>query len=280
MTRLQRSLGACACSALAACATSPDPGPSYPWPYRDGSPLAPIVIRTAAAKHFTLADDTRWKAEDTRWKDALAVGAHESVMSILYSFLLPGFFLVGVPLAIADAHDVFKQTSPPCPPRVTKVLADVPNWVESTFRAVPTRQIVADETRRQIGAGGPAVVSASFVSDSEKRSFEIDQMGRQLQAKTLVVADIQVVFGDLGSSNCTVKLAAIADVRVQPLGKPEMKNPRYSVWAAEDDVPIEDWAVHPENARQGLTLLLQKLAGQLVESYRERMGCGEQPCDW
>jgi hypothetical protein len=273
MTRFQRSFGACACSALAACATPPDPGPTYPWPYRDGSPLAPIVIRTAAAKPGALS-------EDTRWKDALAVGAHESVMSILYSFLLPGFFLVGIPLAIADAHNVYKQTNPPCPPRVTKVLADVPNWIESTFRAVPTLQIVTDETRRQIGAPGPVVVSASLTSASDKRSFEIDQLGRQLQAKTLVVADIQVVFGDMGSSNCTVKLAAIADVRVQPLGKPEMKMPRYSVWAAEDDVPIEDWAVHPEKARQELTVLLQKLAGQLVESYRDRMGCSEQPCDW
>lgn len=273
LTRLQHSLSAFACTVLAACATSPEPGPNYPWPYRDGSPLAPIVIRTSAAKPGA-------PAEDTRLKDALAVGAHESVMSVLYSFLLPGFFLVGIPLAIADAHNTYKQASPPCPPRVTKVLADVPNWVESTFLAVPTPQVVTDGMRRQIGAAGPVVVSASLASDSEKRSFEIDELGRQLQAKALVVADIQVVLGDMGSSNCTVKLAAIADVRVQPLGKPAMKMPRYSVWASEDDVPIEDWAVHPEKARQELTALLQKLAGKLVDSYRDRMGCGEQPCDW
>jgi hypothetical protein len=231
------------------------------------------VIRTSAAKLGALA-------EDTRLKEALAVGAHESVMSVLYSVLLPGFFLVGIPLAIADAHNIYKQSNPPCPPRVTKVLADVPNWVESTFLAVPTLQIVTDEMRRHIGAAGPVVIPASFASDSEKRLFETDELGRQLQAKVLVVADIQVVFGEMGSSNCTVKLAAIGDVRVQPLGKPAMKMPRYSVWAAEDDVPIEDWAVHPDKARQELTVLLQKLAGKLVDSYRDRMGCGELPCDW
>lgn len=272
-SRLQRLLVVGVCSALAACATRTDPGPVYPWPYRDGTRPAPIVIRTAAAKPGA-------SPEDTRWKEALAIGAHESIVSVLYSFLLPGFFLVGIPLAVADAHEAFNKQGTPCPPRVTNVLSDVPRWVESTFGAVPTVQIVTEETRRQIGAAGPVVVAASLTSASEKRSVEIDQLGQQLQAKTLVVADIQVVFGDIGPSNCSVKLAAIAEVRVQQIGKPAMKLPRYSVWAAEDDAPLEEWAVHPEQAQHALTVLLQQLAGHLVESYRSRMGCSEQPCDW
>jgi hypothetical protein len=274
MAFVRRLLVACACTALAACATKPDPGPAYPWPDRDGSRPAPIVIRTGAIKRFEMQDSSALGA-------AVALGAHESLMSVAYSFLLPGFFLVGIPLAIADAHNAYTKTKiDPCPPRMTQALADVPNWVESTFRGVPTLQIVTDAARVEVGAAGPVIVALESASSPERRSLDIDQLGRQLHAETLIVADVQVVVGEIAAGNCSVKLAAIADVRVQASGKPEMKIPRYSVWAAQDDVPIEDWATHPEKAQQELRGLLRKLAGELIASYRERMGCSEQPCNW
>jgi hypothetical protein len=94
----------------------------------------------------------------------------------------------------------------------------------------------------------------------------------------VILADVYVEFGEV--LECRTKLAARAEVRVQPLGQPEMTAPRSSLWAEQWDVPLQDWAKNPERATEALTLLLDQLGGKLIDSYRFRMGCSDTECGW
>jgi hypothetical protein len=137
-------------------------------------------------------------------------------------------------------------------------------------------QIVADEARRHVGAGGPRVVATAGDGGAGDRAGIEALSG----APTVILADVFVVFGEFADSGCALRLVAQADVRVQPAGQPEMTTPRYRVWAERSEVPLAAWAADPELARQQYQALLRDLGGKLIDSYRQRMGCEDRGCDW
>jgi hypothetical protein len=99
-------------------------------------------------------------------------------------------------------------------------------------------------------------------------------------AAKLIVADIRVLFGETAGNACAVKLIAQAAVRVQPVGQPEEKEPRYLISAEQPQAPLEQWAAEPTFARAQLDELLAALGRKLVLSYGDRMACTERQCDW
>jgi hypothetical protein len=182
-----------------------------------------------------------------------------------------------VPYVVADA---FASSGDYCPPRAPLALGDLPEWVESTFGSTPVLTDVAYAARRQVrGVVGPAVLESTAGASPEARAAEVMAIGERLGVSNLILADAHVQFGEM-IHGCKIKLVARVDVRVQPIGQPEMTTPRFSVWAEQGDVPVEDWAVNPDHARKELRLLLDQLGSKLVDAYRDRMGCAERGCEW
>jgi hypothetical protein len=181
----------------------------------------------------------------------MGTAGHELLLSGLYFFMFPMgplITMVGIPLSLKDAQTVYSNEIR-CPQRVRDKLGDVPAWVRSTFGGTPVAQLVAEGARSQLREGGPAIVVLQGTGSKEERSAQHERLGKELGAKTLVLADIRVLFGETVGSACDVKLTAQADVRVQPIGQPEMKEPRFWVWAEQPQVPLEEWASEPARAR-------------------------------
>jgi hypothetical protein len=106
-------------------------------------------------------------------------------------------------------------------------------------------------------------------------------VGKDYGARTLILADVSVPVRDVAfGSDCDVKLVAQAQVRVQPIGQPEMKEPSYTVRAEQPQVPLEQWASDSARARAQLDELSATLGRNLVESYSDRMGCMQRKCEW
>lgn len=268
--RTARWVAVCACVCLAACATRPvDSGPSYPWPRDERTPL-PILVRSA-----TLLSTN--DGEYAPAKEAVSAGA-ETILGAGWAGplgLVVGLALV--PFAVADA---FASSSEMCPPRARQALGRLPEWVQSTFGPVPVLADVADAARRRLrGAGGPVVLESSAGASPQARTAEVIGIGNRAGVSHVILADVHVQFGEM-VQGCRIKLVARADVRVQPLGQPEMIQPRFSVWAEQPDAPVEDWAVNPDLARKELRALLDQLGGKLIDAYRDRMDCAERGCDW
>jgi hypothetical protein len=194
----------------------------------------------------------------------------------------PLIALVGIPLSFMDARTEYSnELGGGCPERVRERLVDVPAWVQSTFAGAPIAELVAEGARSQLRDGGPKIVVLHGAGSTEERSAQHEKLAKDLGAKTSILADISVLFRDVaGGSNCDVKLTAQAQVRVQPVGQPEMKEPSYSVWAEQLQVPLEEWASEPARARAQLDELLATLGRNLIGSYGDRMGCWQQRCEW
>ncbi|HQR72493.1 MAG TPA: hypothetical protein PLE54_17950 [Burkholderiaceae bacterium] len=268
-----RLLLAGVCLAIAACATKRTEQPHYLWPDREPSP-PPIVVRTASIE--SAAGETAAAAK------AASSAGHGVLISSLYLLMFPVgplITIVGIPMALKDAHSQYVNETR-CIQRVKDKLGDVPAWVRSTFSETPVAQLVVEGARSLLRDGGPSIVPLQGAGSPEERSAQFDKLGKDLGAKTLVLADIRVLFGEATGSACDVKLAAQADVRVQPIGQPEMKEPGFSVWAEQPQVPLEEWASEPARARRQLDELLATLGRKLIESYSDRMGCSERRCDW
>jgi hypothetical protein len=122
------------------------------------------------------------------------------------------------------------------------------------------------------------VLASDAGTSPEERAREVAAVGTRAGVDTVILADVHVEFGE--AAGCRTKLAARAEVRVQPLGRPEMASPSLSLSAEQWDVPLEDWAKTPEHAREALRLLLEQLGGDLIDSYRRHMYCPETRCGW
>lgn len=261
------------CAAVAACSTKGIETPHYPWPDRERSP-PPIVVRTASMESAT--------GEAAAAAKAASSAGHDVLISSLYFFMFPVgplITIVGIPLALKDAHTSYVNENR-CFQRVKDSLGDVPAWIQSTFAGTPVAQIVADGARSQVREGGPVIVPLQAAGSPEERAVRLERLGKDLGAKSLILADIRVLFGETTGSSCDVTLAARADVRVQAVGHPETKEIRYSVRAEQAQVPLEAWASEPARARKRLDELLASLGRTLIESYSLRMGCSERPCYW
>lgn len=268
-----RAMLASLCVAVAACSTKGGETPHYPWPDRELAP-PPIVVRTASIESAT--------GEAAAAARAASSAGHGVLLSSLYLLMFPVgplITIVGIPLALKDAHTQY-VTETRCLQHVRDRLGDMPAWVRSTFAETQVAQLVAEAARSQLRDGGPSIVPLQGAGSPADRAAQLDKIGKDLGAKTLVLADIRVLFGEATGSACDVKLAAQADVRVQPIGQPEMKEPRFSVWAEQPQVPLEEWASEPARARRQLDELLATLGKKLIESYSDRMGCSERRCDW
>lgn len=259
----------CACLCLAACATRPDAGPSYPWP-RDDSPLAPILVRSATVLSTTEGEYAPAKEALTLSAEVLGGAAQAGPLGLVVGIAL-------VPIAVADA---FASSRDYCPPRTRQALGRVPEWVQSTFGTVPVLANVANAARhRLLGVGGPAVLESGAGLSPQARTTEVNSIGNRAGVTNVILADVHVQFGEM-IQGCKIKLVARADVRVQPLGQPEMMRPRFSVWAEQPDAPVEEWAANPDLARKELGALLEQLGGKLIDAYRDRMDCTERGCAW
>ena len=262
--------------AVAACASGRVETPHYPWPDREGS-LPPIVVRTAS-----VASETGEAAAAAK---AIGTGGQELLLSGMYFFMFPVgplVTLIGIPLSLADARNEYLSAmGGRCPERVRERLGDVPAWVQSTFGGARLADLVAEGARSRVRDGGPQVIVLQAGGSREERSAQYDRLGKDYGATALILADVSVLFRDVaGGSDCDVKLSAEAQIRVQPIGQPELEEPRYRVWAEQPQTPLEEWALEPARARVQLEELLAALGRNLMESYSDRMGCFQRPCDW
>jgi hypothetical protein len=182
-------------------------------------------------------------------------------------------------MALSEGQAAYRDETR-CLQLVRDAVGDVPTWFRSTFGETSVAQLVAEGARSQLNAGGPAIVVLETPRSAEERAAQLKGLGKDLGAKTLVLADVQVLFGGTLRGNCDLKLTVQADVRVQPVGQPEASQPRYSVSAEQLQVPLSEWAAEPAHARRQLDELLATVGRRLVESYVDRMGCSEQPCEW
>jgi hypothetical protein len=115
------------------------------------------------------------------------------------------------------------------------------------------------------------VVTAFSEVDQAK---ELAAIGAQLNAPVLVVADIQVRFGQLVSTSCAFKLAAMAELRVQAADAPTRARVlAHQRWSVQEQVPLLDWAKDHERARAELKRLLEELGAQVSTYYLEKVGC-------
>jgi hypothetical protein len=262
------------CLTVAACATRRVETPRYPWPDKEAA-LPPIVIRTEPIDSA---------ASDLSSAGAKAMGdtGHNLLMSGLYFFYFPVgplFTLIAVPMSLIEGHAAY-QTETKCLNHLQSVLGDVPAWVRSTFGGTSVAQLVTEGARSQLKDGGPAIIVLQTTRSTEERSAQYVKVGADLGANTLVLADVRVLFGKKAGTACDLKLAAQANVRVQRVGQPESNETRYTVLAEQPQVPLEEWASEPARARKQLDELLATLGRRLVESYADRMGCSERPCEW
>lgn len=249
------------------------PGPD-PWPDRE-APLPPIVVRmepVASSEGYAAARAMATAGE----------GLRESASFIRVPVVGVLFALVGIPLSLIDAQTQYlKETRGGCPERVRERLVDVPAWVQSTFAGAATAELVAQGARSQLRDGGPDVVVLHGASSKVERSAQHERLLKDRGAKALILADVSVLLRDVArGSDCELKLITEARVRVQWLGKPETKEPRYSVQVETPQVPLEQWTAEPARARAQLDEVLASLGRNLTWSYGDRMGCSNRRCDW
>jgi hypothetical protein len=186
---------------------------------------------------------------------------------------------IAAPLGLFGALSAYASDEY-CSPRTRTALGNPDQWVRSTFGSVPALTDVADAARRQVrGPAGPQVLVSEAGQSSQARESETRGIAGRLGTVTVILADVYVEFGEM-VQGCRIRLTARADIRVQPAGQPEMTAPRFSLWAEQDDVPLEDWVQNPERAREELRRLLGQLGSRLIEAYRDRMGCSERDCGW
>jgi hypothetical protein len=119
-----------------------------------------------------------------------------------------------------------------------------------------------------LASNNVSVQPARWSSSARGRLEELRAVGAN--ASKIVVADVRIRFGQVNRVRCAVKLVASAEVRVQPLERPEAVAPLFDAWAALDDVPVEDWARRPGAARDALDGLLRQVAVDLARTYRQR----------
>jgi hypothetical protein len=126
-----------------------------------------------------------------------------------------------------------------------------------------------EETLRvALAADNVSVQTARWTASALGRLEELRTIGAT--ASKIVVADVRIRFGQVNRVRCAVKLVASAEVRVQPVERPEAVAPLFDAWAALDDVPVEDWARRPGAARDALDGLLRQVAVDLAKTYRQR----------
>ena len=261
---------------VAGCATTKVEAPHYPWPDRE-APLPPIVVRTTDVMSET--------GEAAAAANAVGTAGRGLLLSGMYFFMVPVgplATLVGIPLSFMEARNEYSSAmGGRCPDKVRERLGDVPKWVQSTFGGARLGDVVAEGARSRVRDGGPRITVLQATGSAEERLVQLEKTGKDHGAPVLILADVSVLFRDVpGGGDCDVKLLGQAQVRVQPIGQPEMKKPRYSVWAERPQVPLEEWATDPERARVQLRELLLTLGRNLVESYSDRMGCFQRPCEW
>jgi hypothetical protein len=122
--------------------------------------------------------------------------------------------------------------------------------------------------RVALAADNVSVQTARWAASAQGRLEDLRTIGAN--ASKIVVADVHIRFGQVNRVRCAVKLVASAEVRVQPLERPEAVAPLFDAWAALDDVPVEDWARRPGAARDALDGLLRQVAVDLAKTYRQR----------
>jgi hypothetical protein len=250
------------------------PGPD-PWPGRE-APLPPIVVRMEPVA----------SAEDYAAARAMATAGEGLRESASFIFIAPVvgslFALGGIPLSLIDAQTQYlKETSGGCPERLRERLVDVPAWVQSTFAGAPVAELVAQGARSQLRDGGPDIVVLHGAGSTKERLAQHERLMKDRGVKALILADVSVVLRDVArGSDCDLKLVSEARIRVQRIGKPETKEPRYSVRAETPQVSLEQWAAEPARARAQLDELLAALGRNLIWSYGDRMGCSDRGCDW
>ena len=125
-----------------------------------------------------------------------------------------------------------------------------------------------DALRAALASESVSVQPAPWTASARGRLDALRAIGAN--ASKIVVADVRIRFGQVNRVRCAVKLVASAEVRVQPLERPEAVAPLFDAWAALDDVPVEDWARRPGAARDALDGLLRQVAADLAQSYRQR----------
>jgi hypothetical protein len=248
---------------LSGCASTPAPTPAHPWP-GPGSDLPPIVLRASVAQvneHVRQPEDIR-AARTLR--DSL-------LFSVIWALPTYGGSLILIPIGVVQSvSELAGRTS--CPPRAEAALGDVPRWFASTFQSVPVLNIVSEELARNLGGPPPAVLVMPVEPSAGKDEASLREAGHRLGASTIIVTDVQLRFGRLVPSTCEIKLAALAEVRVQPLDRPRAAQSNVDVWAAEDNVPVEEWAGDPGKARRQLEQLLQQVAVQIASAYKQASG--------
>jgi hypothetical protein len=128
---------------------------------------------------------------------------------------------------------------------------------------------VEEMLRGLLAADRINVEGVRWVSSARGRVDDLQAIGARAGTRSVIVADVQVRFGQLNQAQCVVKLIASVAVRVQPIDLPESAAPLFRVLAAVDEVAVKAWARSPATARKELDLLLKQVAADLARSYRE-----------